>query len=459
MTRPRKAIGVVLGVLAAIALAVALLLKSGRIHELVRARLRAAVQRHIVGTFEMGSVTGPLLGGISMNDLSLRDDRGRELLRIKSFALRYHTLALPFRSRFSHVRLDGLWVDLPEYQKDRTHFAAYLVDLTSRTTELSGVEARDLTFELGDATFRRVLVENARLDLRVGRHQSSGAVSIRELRAELEASPRIYSLRLTGENRWDEKTPFDARDLHLVVDGSQLRGSVKKSADGIDFDLASVHLAPEELRALVPTEAPPAAIDGSARLRGPLEKIVASVNLRPGRGTLRFDGVIDWPRRKLSGALESERLDARFFPKAPPLVCSGQVQLALTFEKSAVVGPVDVAHASCVIKNISVDGVHASARLVRGGVEVGAISGNVPGGRAQGTARVRFHGATDVALAAQITEPKKLVELKKGKFPLPSPPHGTALVSAKVSVHAAPQQKVKVKLSRVRFQRHFAWKR
>jgi hypothetical protein len=459
MTRPRKAMVAVLGTLAAIVLGGALLLRSGRIHEMVRTRLEAATQRHVIGTFKMGSVSGPLLGGISMNDISLHDDRGRELLRIKSFALRYHTLALPFRSNFSHVRLDGLWIDLPEYQKDRTHFADYLVDLTSRTTQLSGVEARDLTFELGDETVRRVRVEQARLDVRVGRHQQSGAMTIHELRAALEASPRTYALRLTGENRWDEKTPFDLRDLHVTVEGSELSGSAKKSADGVDLNLVSLHLAPEELRALVPTDTPPAAIEGSARLQGPLDRIAAKLNLRPGRGTLRFDGVIDWPRRKISGALQSERLDGRFFPKAPPLVCGGYAHLDLTVEKSAVVGPVEVTRASCVIKNITLDGVRASALLIKGGLAVGYISANVPGGRAQGSASVRYHGATRVELTAQVTEPKKLIELKKGNFPLPSPPRGTALVSAKVSVHAEPHQKPKVKLSRVRFQRHFAWKR
>src|SRR5262245_44054634 len=107
MTKAGKAIAAVLGVLLAIAIVGALLLRSGRIHEMVRARLEAAAQRHVSGTFKMGSVSGPLLGGISMNDISLRDDRGRELLRIKSFALSYHTLALLFRSNFSRVQLDG----------------------------------------------------------------------------------------------------------------------------------------------------------------------------------------------------------------------------------------------------------------------------------------------------------------------------------------------------------------
>jgi hypothetical protein len=446
---------ILLGALAALALVGGLLLRSGRIHEIVRARLEAAVNAHIAGSFTMGAVSGPLLGGITMKDIGLRDDRGRELLRLKSFSLTYRTLSLLFRSSFPHARVEGLWIDLPAFKEDRTHFAAYLVELTNKTTDLHDLEAHDFTFELGGERFRRLRVEDARLAVHLTRHKVTGSTEVHDLRGSLTVGDRTLELRLRGSNRWDEHTPIDARDVHLALGKSEVGGRWRQTGKAVAAEITSIHAAPEDLHALVPMEKPPGPIDGTVRVDGPLDKLVAKLDLHPGQGTIRVDGVVDWPAKRLTAIIDNQRVDGGFFPKQPPLVFSGRVQLGLRLDGGPS-GSFEISRASALVKHVAIRDAHVNARLLHHAVEVGEVQASIPGARVEGRGTLQFSGAMDLAAHVDVTHPEQLIPLHIGKFSLPSLRRGSAQVSADVLIRRESQGKPKVSVRHLRFRRNVA---
>jgi autotransporter translocation and assembly factor TamB len=233
------AVAVVAALVVAGVVAARLWLGSERGRRTVERKVDEAVATHAGGHVRIGAIAGTLIGGVTLDDVEWRDDRGRTAFRARRVVARYSAAKALGKRPSIELRIERPDVDL-----DR----------------LTRLEVVDATIHVAGLTVDGVAL------------MSRG----RGLRWERSAG-------------W-----LDLDGIAVRVGGSGATASGHVDREHVDARLASLRLAPEDLRRLSPrAEAPRTPLVGDVRLHGPLDDAAVDGELRPDRGRIALGGRVD----------------------------------------------------------------------------------------------------------------------------------------------------------------------
>jgi hypothetical protein len=193
---------------------------------------------------------------------------------------------------------------------------------------------------------------------------------------------------------------------------------------------------------VVPPEDPPGDIDGHVSVHGKPEHLAVDLLLHPGDGKVHLRGHADWPARMLTATVDHEKLRGAFFPSRPPFVIdSGRVQLRVKFNGKGLVGPAALENAVGSVKSVAFEHGSAVAIFFPDGVDFARAGLDIPGGAVSGHAHLTFKGLVKLGARLDVSELQKLLAALKGKWELPTPPHGKSLLTVDVELNKQPKQK------------------